>query len=121
MKLAIATLLFTASVAQADIHLTVEMLAPDQAECISDTVYHDWAVADPETRLFYLDHHAAALLAAYAGVKAGIYSVDTVEQAYAWYGCDWIQTLDLTQRVTHYGAAIVEAERGIVSLDFLRQ
>jgi hypothetical protein len=120
MKHFITALLLTTGTAHADIHDTVWTIAPDQAECISDTVYHDWASTDPETRLFYLDHHAAALLAVYAGVKHGVYAVQTVEIVYGWYGCDWIQTLDLVQKVTYDGAALVESDRGKISLDFLR-
>lgn len=106
--------------AQADIHRTVWEIAPDQAECISDTVYHDWADQSAEVHQFYLDHHAAALLAVYAGVKHGHYDLQTVETAYGWYGCDWIQTLDLVQKVTYYQATMVESDRGKIPLDFLR-
>jgi ADP-ribosylglycohydrolase len=121
IKLAIiAAVTVTATVAQADIHLTVWDIAPDQAECISDTVYHDWATETMEVQQFYLDHHAAALLAVYAGVNSGTYDIQTVETAYGWYGCDWIQTLDLVQKVVYNGATTVLSDRGAISHDFLK-
>lgn len=120
MKHFLAALLITAGTAQADILQTALDIAPDQMECIQETVWHDYAGETPEVQQFYLDHHTAALLAAYAGVQADLYDSAVVELAYAWYGCDWIQTLDLVQKVTHNQAHITAPERGVISLDFLR-
>lgn len=112
-------LLFFATPAAADPAQTALMIAPDQMECIQETVWHDHAGEPTEVQQFYLDAHIANLLAAYAGVKAGIYTQQTVEVANAWYGCDWIQTMDLVNKVTFNQAHLTEPERGVLALPFL--
>lgn len=120
MKRILAVLLLAASTAQADPTRTALAIAPDEVECIQETVWHDWGSESAEVKQFYMDAHIAGLLAVYAGVQAGIYDPRDVETAYGWYGCDWQLTLDLVYKVTYDGAAMVASDRGTISLDFLR-
>lgn len=120
MKHALAVLLLAASTAQADPVQTALAIAPDQIECIQETVWHDWGSESAEVKQFYLDAHTASLLAAYAGVQAGIYDRETVETAYGWSGCDWIHVMELVQAATRTpGVLTVNQLNGRVPLPFL--
>lgn len=119
MKRYLAILLLAATAAHADPAQTALLIAPDQVECIQETVWHDWASESAEVKQFYRDAHTASLLAAYAGVQAGIYDRIVVETAYAWYGCDWIQTLELVQRATQFKDVLTTPSRALTDLNFL--
>ena len=119
MKRTLTVLLLIASTAQADPTQTALAIAPDQVECIQETVWHDWASESAEVKQFYTDAHTASLLAVYVGVQAGIYDRIVVEAAYGWYGCDWQQTLDLVQRATQFKDVLTTPPRALTELNFL--
>ena len=121
MKQLLAVLIVAATPALANPAQTALSIAPDQVECITETVYHDWGAETEEVKQFYRDAHISSLLAAYAGVQAGLYTQQNIEAAYSHTGCDWIRTLVLTQRATLAQYDIVPADRGTISLDFLNK